>query len=192
MNPYFDGFILFVIILNTFCQAMDQYPDLDSYYLNLLQLANYIFTVIFTVEVIFKMIGLGVRCFFQEKFNQFDLVIVIISLLEMEMDNSEGQGVFSAMRAFRLFKIFKLFKVGDLRILIDSIAFTMTSISDYVILLCLFIYVFALIGMSFFAGALKFDEKLDQVDLINGESPRKNFDALHWSVITIFQVLLSE
>jgi hypothetical protein len=110
----------------------------------------------------------------------------------MEMVNSEGQGVFSAMRAFRLFKIFKLFKVGDLRVLIDSIAFTMTSISDYVILLCLFIYVFALIGMSFFAGALKFDEKADRVDLIDGESPRKNFDALHWSVITIFQVLLSE
>ena len=132
------------------------------------------------------MIGLGVRCFFQEKFNQFDLVIVIISLLEMEMVNAEGQGVFSAMRAFRLFKIFKLFKVGDLRVLIDSIAFTMTSISDYVILLCLFIYVFALIGMSFFAGALKFDEKADRVDLIDGESPRKNFDALHWSVITIF------
>ena len=138
------------------------------------------------------MIGLGVRCFFQEKFNQFDLVIVIISLLEMEMANSEGQGVFSAMRAFRLFKIFKLFKVGDLRVLIDSIAFTMTSISDYVILLCLFIYVFALIGMSFFAGALKFDEKTDRVDFVDGESPRKNFDALHWSVITIFQVLLSE
>ena len=137
------------------------------------------------------MIGLGVRCFFQEKFNQFDLVIVIISLLEMEMVNSEGQGVFSAMRAFRLFKIFKLFKVGDLRILIDSIAFTMTTISDYVILLCLFIYVFALIGMSFFAGALKFDED-DRVDHLNGESPRKNFDHLHWSVITIFQVLLSE
>jgi hypothetical protein len=109
----------------------------------------------------------------------------------MEMVNAEGQGVFSAMRAFRLFKIFKLFKVGDLRILIDSIAFTMTSIKDYVILLFLFIYVFALIGMSFFAGALKFDEN-DLVDHVNGESPRKNFDALHWSVITIFQVLLSE
>jgi hypothetical protein len=137
------------------------------------------------------MIGLGIRCFFQEKFNQFDLVIVIISLVEMEMQNKEGQGVFSAMRAFRLFKIFKLFKVGDLRILIDSITFTMTAISDYCILLCLFIYVFALIGMSFFAGALKFDDT-DHVDRLNGSSPRKNFDHIQWSIITIFQVLLGE
>jgi len=74
----------------------------------------------------------------------------------MELASEEGSGVFSALRAFRLFKIFKLFKVGDLRILIDSIAFTMTTISDYVLLLVLFIYVFALIGMSFFAGYLKF------------------------------------
>jgi hypothetical protein len=143
--------------------------------LELLQWGNHIFTVIFTIEVLLKMIGLGIRCFFQEKFNQFDLIIVIISLIEMEMTNTQGQGVFSAMRAFRLFKIFKLFKVGDLRILIDSIAFTMTAISDYCILLCLFIYVFALLGMSFFAGALKFDET-DNVDHINGETPRENFD----------------
>ena len=72
--------------------------------------------------------------------------------------DENDSGVFSACRAFRLFKIFKLFKVGDLRILIDSIAFTMTTISDYVLLLSLFIYVFTLLGMSFFAGKLKFDE----------------------------------
>lgn len=60
-----------------------------------------------------------------------------------------------------------MFQVGDLRILIDSIAFTLTTIGDYVILLLLFVYVFALLGMSFFAGNIKFD-KDDNVDLVNG------------------------
>ena len=58
----------------------------------------------------------------------------------------------SAFRAFRLFKFFKLAKNGDLSILIDSIMFTISSISDYVILLIIFVYIFALLGMSFFAG----------------------------------------
>jgi len=100
--------------------------------------------------------------------------------------------VFSSFRAFRLFKIFRLFKVGDLKILIDSIFFTLGTIGDYTILLLLFIYVFALLGMSFFAGKLKFDEETDVLDLENGVAPRINFDELGWTIITIFEVLLSE
>lgn len=119
---------------------------------------NYVFTFIFTFEAATKITGLGFREFCKEKLNQFDLFIVLISIGEMQFGSSEKNSVFSSFRAFRLFKIFRLFKVGDLRILIDSITFTITTIGDYVILLALFIYVFSLIGQSFFAGYLWFDE----------------------------------
>jgi uncharacterized membrane protein (GlpM family) len=118
---------------------------------------------------------LGAREFIKEKLNQFDLLIVTISLAEMYFQSDDGPGVFSSFRAFRLIKIFRLIKDGDLRILLDSITFTLTTIGDYVILLLLFIYVFSLMGMSFFAGFMKFDEN-DKVDIENGISPRENFD----------------
>lgn len=85
----------------------------------------------------------------------------MVSLIQIMLQNvgiQTSAGVFSAVRAFRLFKLFKLFKAGDLKILLDSIAFTINSIGEYVVLLMLFIYVFALIGMSFFAGHLMFNE----------------------------------
>jgi hypothetical protein len=186
MNPYFDSTIIFVIILNTMCLAMDKYPTFeDQWIINSLSNLNLVFTVIFTAEAVIKMVGLGFKEFNKEKFNQFDLVIVIISIAEMQVGSEEGPGVFSSFRAFRLFKIFRLFRVGDLRILLDSIQFTLTTIGDYVILLLLFIYVFALIGMSFFAGKIKLDED-DKVDRVLGESPRTNFDNLGNSIITIF------
>ena len=47
---------------------------------------------------------------------------------------------------------------GDLRILLDSITFTLTTINDYVLLLTLVMYVFSLLGMSFFAGKMMFDD----------------------------------
>ena len=97
---------------------------------------------------------------------------MIISLAEIFQD---GPGGFSAFRAIRLFKIFKYFQSGDLKILIGSITFTLTTIGDYVILLLLFMYVFALLGMSFFAGSVKFNED-DKLDLVNGVPPRANFD----------------
>jgi len=156
MNKYFEAFIFCIIILNTLTLALDQYPELPDLFLNILAVFNFIFTLIFTLEVILKMIGLGGREFIKERFNQFDLLIVIISILEFQ--NQDGPGIFSSLRAFRLFKLFRLFRVGDLRILLDSITFTLSTISDYVILLLLFIFVFALMGMSFFAGKMKFNE----------------------------------
>jgi len=184
-NGYFDATIIFVIILNTFFLALDKYPEFDEWMLELISIFNFIFTIIFTAEAVFKIIGLGFREFAKETFNLFDLLIVIISIAELQFSGETGPGVFSSFRAFRLFKIFRLFRVGDLRILLDSITFTLTTIGDYVVLLLLFIYVFALIGMSFFAGKLKFD-KNDKFNLEEGESPRTHFDDLVWSVITIF------
>ena len=131
------------------------------------------------------------RPYFKESMNQFDLLIVVTSIVELIFFNKDGGGgVFSSIRAFRMFKILRLFKVGDLRILLDSITFTLVTISDYVLLLLLFIYVFSLLGMSFFAGELKFDE-FNHPDP-NGKTRRINFDHLGWAIITIFQVMLGE
>lgn len=102
-----------------------------------------------------KFVGLGPKIYVREKFNIFDLIIVIISLVEISI--SQGRGSLSALRAFRLLRIFKIFRAENLRILIDSIAFTVTTIGNYFVLLILFIYVYALLGMQFFAGKLKFN-----------------------------------
>jgi hypothetical protein len=119
MNPYFDAFIIFIIILNTICLAMDKYPTLSDEILYWLALMNLIFTIIFTIEATLKLIGLGLKEFNKERFNQFDLIVVIISIAEMYIPGDVSG--FSSFRAFRLFKILRLFRVGDLRILLDSI-----------------------------------------------------------------------
>ena len=119
------------------------------------QFNNYFSNIFFTIEVVVKLVGMGIRPYFKVSENQFDFIIVVASLVSMSFENTS---VVSAMRAFRLFKIFRLLKVGDLRVLIDSISFTVVTIGDYVILLLLFIYVFALMGMSFYAGKIRFDE----------------------------------
>ena len=94
------------------------------------------------------------------------------------------------LRTFRVFRIFKLFKVGDMKMLLDSTIFTIQTIGPYVIFLSFCIYIFSLVGMSFYAGKVKFNE-FDQIDLVNGKSPRENFDTLGNSDLTIFEVLMS-
>ena len=68
-----------------------------------------------------------------------------------------------------------MFKSGDISILIDSIALSLFTISDYVILLGIFIYIFALLGMSQYATILKFDPVTNMPDKESGVPGRTNF-----------------
>jgi hypothetical protein len=67
----------------------------------------------------------------------------------------------------------------------DSICHTIAAVANFIILLFLFMYAYSIFGMQFFAGKLKFNEEGD-VDLINGVSPRANFDTLLWAFVTVF------
>lgn len=55
---------------------------------------------------------------------------------------------------------------------------------SYCAIMILFVYIFSLLGMQFFAGKLKFG-KDGLFDPINGEVPRQNFDTIMWSTTTV-------
>jgi hypothetical protein len=154
-----------------------------------LEYFNYGFIAIFTMEVVVEVIGLGFRGFVKDRFKLFDTLVVLMSIVEVAI--SDGSGATSSLRAFRLFRIFKIFKVGNLRIMLDSLTKTIQSIGNYVILLLLFIYVFALMGMQFFAGKLKFNDE-GQPDIDNGKDRRYNFNTIDITFLTIFQLLIGD
>jgi voltage-dependent calcium channel L type alpha-1D len=80
--------------------------------------------------------------------------------MQVELGMSGEGGAVSAMRAFRLFRIVKLARSWEsLKLLLDSIAHTLAAIGNFTILLGLFIYVYSLLGMQFFAGQMRFNEK---------------------------------
>lgn len=194
-SPLFNGFVTLIIVWNTIVLAMSKYPEWEEGTTNTLKSFNLVFNIIFTFEMVAKLIGFGVRSYAADPMNLFDAAIVIISLVEMILASlaaSEGGGgPFSALRAFRLFRIFKVFRDGDLRMLLESILLTVADIKDYTILLALFIYVCALMGMSFFAANVRFDED-GNPDIENGEPPRYNFDTTPNALVLVFQIIIGE
>lgn len=62
---------------------------------------------------------------------------------------------------------------------------------SYSAIMVLFVYIFSLLGMQFFAGKLRFNE-LGEYDLANGTVPRQNFDTIIWSVTTVLQTLIGD
>ncbi|VDQ01289.1 unnamed protein product [Trichobilharzia regenti] len=60
---------------------------------------------------------------------------------------------------------------------------SLKSIVSLLVLLFLFIVIFALLGMQLFGGRFNFPRE---------EKPRSNFDSFYQSLITVFQILTSE
>jgi len=150
---------------------------------------NYVFFSIFALELILKLIGFGCKDFVKDRFNIFDAFVVLISFIEIILES--GSGRFTSLRAFRMFRIFKIFRVGELRVLVDCLSKTVRAITPFLICLVLFMYIFTLIGMQFFAGNIKFNE-FDVFDKENGESPRHNFDTFGHAFLSVFIILTGE
>ena len=148
---------------------------------------NIFFVFFFTSECILKIIGLGVRRIQSDGFNVYDLLVVISSIqgIYYEYSGQNSSTYFLILRTLRVFRILKLFRIGDLRVLIDSITYTMPIILPYIALLIFFMYIFALVGMNFYAGMIRFDEN-GKVDVVNGTPPREVYDTLGQSFLTIF------
>ena len=129
----------------------------------ILSLFNVIFTVIFTIELLIKNVGLGPYYYVADMSNQFDAIIVIFSVVELLLACGAGNclgdgggipGV-AALRAFRLFRIFRLAKSWtDLRLTLEKIQKSLVNVRDATVLLLVIMFIFALVGMEFFAGNL--------------------------------------
>lgn len=118
-NPYFEKFIIILILLNTACLASEFYNQPD-WLTGVQTMANYFFTVVFALEMILKMLGFGCKKYVADNFNIFDCFIVIMSYVELIMPDSDSS--LSVLRAFRLLRIFKIIKSWDsLRMLLSTV-----------------------------------------------------------------------
>jgi hypothetical protein len=59
----FEHFITFVIVLNTLAMCMEFYGAPDTY-MYVLAVANQVFLVVFTIEAVIKLLGLGTKYYF--------------------------------------------------------------------------------------------------------------------------------
>ena len=74
--------------------------------------ANRVLLALFTVEMLMKMYGLGLRQYFMSIFNRFDCFVVCSGLLEILLVESGAMSPLgiSVLRCIRLLRIFKITK----------------------------------------------------------------------------------
>merc|ERR1719376_1240810 len=113
-STLFEYFMLFLILLNTVCLAV-QHKGQSQKFTDTLNIMNYIFTALFTVEMIVKLIAFTPRHYFKDLWNAFDGIIVIGSLIDIIMNlvdtlNKKERGGMK-VNFFRLFRVMRLIKL---------------------------------------------------------------------------------
>ena len=107
----FTAIITLLIFVNTGVLALDQYPEPKDFQEEQ-EYANKFFTYCFLAEMIIKLLGLGVKEYKRDPFNIFDAALVILSMVEIVIMNTDPTlstgGAFSAFRGVRLLRVFKL------------------------------------------------------------------------------------
>lgn len=180
-NKYFSWVILVAIFLNSVTLALEHY-GMDTGLKKFLDTSNVVFTIIFAAEMVLKLLSLGLPAYVGDPFNVFDGLIVIVSVVELFMDSESGLSVFRMMRIFRVVKLIRYFE--SMQMIVRVVTESLASFSWIAMLLALFTFIFAILGMQLFGTAYH--------DMPEGSIPRNNFATLHWSVITVFQVLAGE
>jgi len=148
-----------MIILNTISLALDTF-DVSEKMEEVLGVFNYIFTWLFTAEMIFKLIGLGPKQYIKDYYNVFDCCIVILSLIDFILSISipkenigSATDVLKAFRALRLMRMIKLARRWTaLQEILAKMVMSLEGIGVFTILLLLFMYIFSLLGMQIFAN----------------------------------------
>jgi uncharacterized membrane protein len=143
---------MFLIIANTILMASEFY-GMPSAMAVAYEIVNYVITSYFALEMAVKLVGLTPRGYVADKFNIFDGVVVIVSVVELIITSTtgDGGGMLSALRTGRLLRVFKLARSWpQLRNIITTILATIPSMSSLAGMLLLFIFIFDLLGMQLF------------------------------------------
>ncbi|KAG1968483.1 voltage-dependent T-type calcium channel subunit alpha-1H isoform X2 [Pimephales promelas] len=183
-SKYFNQGIMIAILINTLSMGIEHHEQ-PMQLTNVLEISNIVFTSMFVLEMLFKLLAFGTFGYIKNPYNIFDGIIVVISVWEIV---GQADGGLSVLRTFRLLRVLKLVRfLPALRRQLVVLMKTMDNVATFCMLLMLFIFTFSILGMHLFG--CKFSQKMENGDTI---PDRKNFDSLLWAIVTVFQILTQE
>ena len=103
-SKYFRRIVLSAIVVNTLSMGIEYHGQPQSL-TNALEYSNLVFTCLFAIEMVLKLIAEGFLPYIRNGYNLFDGGIVIMSVVELQGNKNSG---LSVLRTFRLLRVLKL------------------------------------------------------------------------------------
>ncbi|XP_019889115.1 voltage-dependent calcium channel type A subunit alpha-1 isoform X12 [Ooceraea biroi] len=163
---YFDFFIMVVISLSSIALAAEDPVSEDAPRNKILNYFDYAFTGVFTIEMVLKIIDLGIilhpGSYLREFWNIMDAVVVICAMVSFAFDmsgSSAGQNLstIKSLRVLRVLRPLKTIKrVPKLKAVFDCVVNSLKNVINILIVYILFQFIFAVIAVQLFNGRFFF------------------------------------
>nr|XP_037844537.1 voltage-dependent L-type calcium channel subunit alpha-1C isoform X13 [Chlorocebus sabaeus] len=199
-STYFEYLMFVLILLNTICLAMQHYGQ-SCLFKIAMNILNMLFTGLFTVEMILKLIAFKPKGYFSDPWNVFDFLIVIGSIIDVilsETNPAEHTQCSPSMNAeensrisitfFRLFRVMRLVKLlsrGEgIRTLLWTFIKSFQALPYVALLIVMLFFIYAVIGMQVF-GKIALNDTTE----INRNN---NFQTFPQAVLLLFRCATGE
>ncbi|XP_041712697.1 dihydropyridine-sensitive L-type skeletal muscle calcium channel subunit alpha-1 isoform X4 [Coregonus clupeaformis] len=194
---YFEYAMFFLIMLNTLCLGM-QHCNQSDHVTKLSDTLNMIFTVLFTVEMILKLMAFKAKGYFGDPWNVFDFLIVIGSVVDVilsEVDETNPMQAIAhsenarvSITFFRLFRVMRLVKLLNrsegIRNLLWTFIKSFQALPYVALLIIMLFFIYAVIGMQVFG----------KIALVDGTQINRNnnFQTFPQAVLLLFRCATGE
>ncbi|KAL1275212.1 hypothetical protein QQF64_028026, partial [Cirrhinus molitorella] len=160
VSPPFEYSIMIMIALNTVVLMMKFYGAPLLYEVMLRNL-NIVFTALFSMECILKIIAFGPLNYLKDAWNVFDFVTVLGSITDIlvtEINTTDRLLNLSFLRLFRAARLVKLLRQGyTIRILLWTFVQSFKALPYVCLLIAMLFFIYAIIGMQVF-GNIELDD----------------------------------
>ena len=188
----FELSITVLIVANTAVLCADGYPP-EPFRTDVLKVLNWVFSVIYFFECILKLVGLGGKQYFSDRWNVFDFLLVLAAIVDFGLSVG-GSGteiggfnplVVRTLRLFRVMRILRLLR-GSQSLLhcLRTLLISLPQLANISALLLLLLVIYSSIGMFAFYNVNR-EHAAELDDLVN-------FDSFWYSILTLTRCVTGE
>uniref|UniRef100_A0A4W6CZU1 Calcium voltage-gated channel subunit alpha1 E n=1 Tax=Lates calcarifer TaxID=8187 RepID=A0A4W6CZU1_LATCA len=215
---YFEMTILLVIVASSIALAAEDPVCTSSDRNKVLRYFDYVFTGVFTFEMIIKMIDQGLilhdGSYFRDMWNILDFIVVVGALIAFALTNNKGRDIktIKSLRVLRVLRPLKTIKrLPKLKAVFDCVVTSLKNVFNILIVYQLFMFIFAVIAVQLFKGKFFYctdssmntekecqgyyiDYSRDKKEVKRREWKRHEFhyDNVCWALLTLFTVSTGE
>ncbi|KAM6944935.1 calcium channel, voltage-dependent, N type, alpha 1B subunit, a [Lycodopsis pacificus] len=153
VSPPFEYSIMIMIALNTIVLMM-KFHGAPDFYEAMLKNLNIVFTTLFSLECILKIIAFGPLSYLKDAWNVFDFVTVLGSITDILVTEINDRLLnLSFLRLFRAARLIKLLRQGyTIRILLWTFVQSFKALPYVCLLIAMLFFIYAIIGMQVFGN----------------------------------------
>ena len=193
---WFEWSITAIILINSILIGIETYTTSE-----VIAIIQKVILGIFTFEIVTRFIAAdSVKEFFKGGWNDFDLILVLIGYIPETL--FANASMLMALRVLRVFRVLRLLRAAkEIKVMITVLVKSMSALFYNVVLFVIFVYLFAIIGVSVFKlpdpNTISGEEKVHYEQLMEVAPPAPTcspdpYGSIHEAMFTLFRALTGE